>query len=470
MALMYVFLRLIRLDITYDEAWTLEAFVPLNFINILNYTPCDANNHILNTLLIKVLYLSGFKSLIIARLPNFFAFTIYLLFSFKISKFLPNTIGLILFFLLLINPFLLDFFSLARGYGLGICFQTASIFYLFVFLKDCQLKYTLYSNIAASCASLANFSQLNYWVALIFTLAIIILCCKKINKIKFIVYNSIVAIIFLLIIYEPIRKLVKGGNLYYGGSSNFYSDTLVSLTKYTQYSPNVNQYTYLFLNIFLIALLVGTSFLLINNLRKKINFFKIENSIFLIVSLPILSPIIQHYLLGTLYLIDRTALFYYPLLILLLCFTLNLFQGVVKNIVLAIATFIFCLNFTLTANLYKTAIWYFDSHTKDILAQINKSGANQNKVISTDFSWPFQSSIYYYLDKNEYPYINIVKNKRDREEISPNAEYYIYLNKSLEKVGYEADKQKVLSFKRDTLFYYEKEGIYVLRKINDNIN
>lgn len=462
--LIYTFYRAFNIDITYDEAWTIKDFVPLDFINILNYSPCDANNHILNTLLIKFIGTLGGKSLFFARLPNFLSLIGYLYFSYKISKFVPNPISIILFILLLINPFLLDFFSLARGYGMGIFFQTASIFYLFLFIKRKELKHNLLSLIFASLACLSNFSQLNYWIALTITIGVIILYSSKINKLKFILYNSIIAIIFLLIIYEPVRKLVIGGNLYYGGNNNFYSDTLLSLTKYTQYSPTSNQYTHVFLVIFLLSLLTGISFLLIKNFKNKISELKIENSLLLITFLAVLSPILQHYLLGTLYLIDRTALFYYPLFILLLCFSLNLKKGLIHTIVLGSLTLIFCLNFIFSANLYKTAVWYFDSHTRDILSKLNEKGIKENRNISIDFSWPFQSSVYYYYYKNTYPNLNLVKDKQNREEVSTDAEYYIYLSNSLEKVGYEANTQKILPLKKDTLFSYETEGIYIFEK------
>jgi hypothetical protein len=462
--LLYVFLRLVKLDATFDEVWTIEGFASQDYIDILNYTPCDANNHLLNTLLIKLIFSLGIKNLFFARIPNFIALIGYLFFSYKISNFLHRPFKFILFVLLLMNPFLLDFFSLARGYGLGICFQTASIFYLFLFVKTQRLKYNIVSLISASLASLSNFSQLNCWFAILLAIIAVIVFSDKINKTKFFIYNTITILIFILIIYEPLRKLVGGGHLYYGGNDNFYSDTLISLTKYTQYSSVNNTFTHIVLIVFLLCLLISLVFLVKKNLKNKCTFLTIENILFFIVFVSIASPIVQHYFLGTLYLIDRTALFYYPLLILLLCFCLSLYDGAIQKITLSIVTAFLFLNFIFSANFYKTALWYFDSHTQDILTQINEEGIRKNKTLFIDFSWPFQSSFNYYYDKNKtYSNMKIVNNKEKRGEVAPKTDYYIYLKTSLEKVGYEADKQKILAYKNDTLLFYKTEGIYVFK-------
>ena len=73
-------IRAVVLGITYDEAWTINDFVHQRVINILNYTPCDANNHILNTLAIKLVYFLTGASTFTTRLPNVLAFIVYLYF------------------------------------------------------------------------------------------------------------------------------------------------------------------------------------------------------------------------------------------------------------------------------------------------------------------------------------------------------------------------------------------------------
>src|SRR6218665_604044 len=464
----YVLIRAIHADITYDEAWTLNSFVPLNVIHVINYTPCDANNHILNTLLIKFFYCIGIENVFGARLPNVLACILYLVYAFSISAFLSRTSVVVLFLLLALNPFVLDFYSLARGYGLGLAFQTMSVYYLFIFVKNKELKPANYALICSALAVVSNFSQLNYWAACQLTLLVVFFFFQKGsgNKSRFITSQLLINVCLALFIYEPVRKLIKGRNLYYGGDTGFYHDTLVSLTKYTQYLTEPNGYTYLITNTFLCLAGLGICFLLLRNVVAKGASLAVENALFLLVCTAVASSVLQHWLLGTLYLIDRTALFYIPLLMMLLCFTFDLNPTLIKRAVFVMAVFMSAFNFMNHANTYKTAIWYFDSHTATILDLLNKKGTAGHKQVKLDFSWPFQSGVHYYNIQKAYPNVIVLHDAiHNREAIHPSAEYYIYLGGSLEKVGYNAATQLISSYKKDTIMVFEKEKIYVFENI-----
>lgn len=437
-------------------------------MEIINYKFCDANNHILNTLLIKLFFLTGNHSLFVARLPNVLAFIMYLVFSYKLtSKYLPSFVRISCFLLLLLNPFLLDFFSIARGYGLSLGFLMASIYYAIRYADKGKTTHIWQALGCGAMGVLCNFSLLNYWVSLLLIINGIALFSKVKHNFKttFLVSLS-VAFMLLAILYEPIRKLRINNSLYYGGNDNFYTDTLVSLAKYSFYSTESNGFIQGALMVFMVLVFVSVlvSFFVKSDQQTS------KNIIFAITILCILSVIAQHYLLGTLYLIDRTALFFYPLFILLLCFSLSVFTGFAKNIVLAFVTLSFAINFVNHANFYKTATWYFDAHTVNILNVINQKGKTQYRVMKIDFSWPFQSSVGYYLKQNKknYPFIEIVKNREDREDCNENSDYYIYLSKSLEKVGYEANNQKINAISKDTLLHYKAENIMVFENITSS--
>lgn len=460
----YVVARTFTVDITYDEVWTINEFVPQSIIHILNYTPCDANNHIINTLLIKLLLVFGNHSLWVARLPNVLAFVMYLLYSYKItSRYLSPFVGIACFLLLLLNPFLLDFFSIARGYGLSLGFLLASIYYTLQYANEAQTPALCKAIGLGAIGVLCNFSLLNYAVSLVCVVNITALFLRK--KIHFkttFLCSLLVAALLTTVVYEPIRKLKQNGNLYYGGNTSFYSDTLVSLAKYCFYSPETNSLIFYSLNVFLFILILTTTL----SFFYKDKLFLRKNIVLSITILCIFSVIIQHYLLDTLYLIDRTALFFYPLFILVLSFSFNSFLCSIKNWIIALIAIVFSVNFFYHANLYKTAIWYFDAHTSTILNTLNEKGKKENKKLKIDFSWPFESSIAYYTKKNEYPFIEIVKNKSNREDLNAETDYYLYLTKSLEKVGYDANAQKIITLKKDTTLEYKPENILVFENIN----
>lgn len=163
----YVFARTILVGITYDEAWTLGAFVRGSFYNIVTCEPAIANNHLLNSFLIKMIYSFGQETVFLARLPNLLSMIAYLYFSFKICHtFFKPLLGISLYILLISNPFLLDFFGLARGYGLGIGFLMSSLYFLLKFRKTGVSRNGIFALLLGSFAVLSNLTFLFFFVGL----------------------------------------------------------------------------------------------------------------------------------------------------------------------------------------------------------------------------------------------------------------------------------------------------------------
>lgn len=242
LAFVYLLIRAITVGITYDEAWTIRSFVPQNILNIITLSPCEANNHILNTLLIKFFFLFENHSVFIARLPNVLASILYLYYGYKILfQKLSPFIGLACFLLLILNPFVIEFFSIARGYGLALGFQMASFYYFLVFLNRHKSHDVLLSLVFCFLSIISVISLLNFYVVILFLIIVSLFVFKgeKNNKLSFI-YSIFITTALAVFITIPIKKLVKNNCLYYGGFHNFYSDTLNSLTQYSLYSPDVN--------------------------------------------------------------------------------------------------------------------------------------------------------------------------------------------------------------------------------------
>jgi hypothetical protein len=458
----YVTYRAYILGITYDESWTLRSFVDLSFMEILNCTSCDANNHILNTLLIKLL--SNFNdTLFIVRLPSVFAFLLYSYFGYKICfNFLNTLFGICVFIVLLSNPFVLDFFSLARGYSLALGFQMMAIYYFIQFFQSLKYKHVILSLTSGVFMVMSNFSFLTFWLALAFMISLYSFYIKKQIILKKVLLSIFcISFILLALLYEPIRKMMTQGNFYYGGNSDFYSDTLISLTKYSLYSPIESSLTHWILNLFLIVIIGGITYSFFDKSMLK----RYSTLLLVLIIICITALILQYYLFGTLYLIDRTALFFYPLCILLFGFVFHtLYQKYKHWIILAVLgifTTLFVLNFTSKANTYKTATWFFDAHSSEILEQFNEIGKKSGTPVKIDYSWPFESSFQYYTTKNKYDYIELVKNPWNREVFNPNADYFVFLNHSLEKVGYEIEHQKIIDTTKIIKQSFESEHIII---------
>jgi hypothetical protein len=467
----YVAIRASLLNFTYDEIWTVTDFVPLGLMDILNCSPCDANNHIVNTYLIKLFYLIKNNSVFLARVPNLMALGFFIFFSYKTSKsFFSPIIGLSFFVILLFNPFILDFFGLARGYGIALAFMMASIYFLFQYFSFQKSKYAFISLGLSAFSVICNYPFLNYFLGVLFIINFYYFFSIFKSKafLKFSAFSLAITAVLGLIIYEPIRKLIKGKGLYYGGASDFYHDTLGTLTTHTLYNPYDFENAFVILNIFLVI------FLVIASLNFNIKNFSLKSltqnrkGLFTILLLiPILSNITQFYLLNTLYLIDRTALLYYPLIMLVLAVwaddvVYRKFKPVTIFITGCIAIFSF-INFSSNASLLKTVTWEHDSRTSEILAWLNRKGEEENRVIKFDSSWPFQMGVRYYMDK--FGFRNIEYVKKERQVVDSEAEFYIYYNKSLPKVSYNLNEQKINLSSKDTILKYDKEAILLFSNI-----
>lgn len=260
----------------------------------------------------------------------------------------------------------------------------------------------------------------------------------------------------IAVIYEPVRKMRENGSLFYGGENDFYSDTLVSLTRSSMYFEE--SHVHLILNIFLIVLVAA----LVLSYRRGFVLTASKNILVYVTVLCISSVIAQHYLLGTLYVIDRTALFFYPLFMLLLCLALNDIPGRTAPIAAGLLVGAFTVNFAIHATLYKTALWYFDSRTQAVLEYLNETGRRMHKVILLDSSWPFRSSTGHYASTGKYPFVKVIEGY----PMHPDAEYYIYLSTTIEKVGYNPEDPKenpILTMRKTELLDYPDEGIHVYR-------
>jgi len=109
-------------SITVDEAFTYTRFVVPPFSAMRTFY--DAGNHVLNTLLAKVsVSLFGASDLAL-RLPSLLGGLFYFAGLFLVSRRLFGLGGWFLLSIALnsLNPFLLDYLSAARGYGLALAF------------------------------------------------------------------------------------------------------------------------------------------------------------------------------------------------------------------------------------------------------------------------------------------------------------------------------------------------------------
>lgn len=467
-AFLYVAARAWLLEITFDEDWSVHGFATKSFGEIILCRPCDANNHLLNTLLIRFFKLLFSDSLFVARLPNVLAFLVYWAAAHKISAKLLPLPRICLFLLLISNPFVLDFFSLARGYGLSIAFVTASSYFALRHHRNTKLGSAVLAISMASLAVLSNFTTLYFFVAVSLVVGVTQLIRLRKNLWEYLSIELAVASALGLIILGPILELSSNKLLFYGGREGFYRDTLYSLASYTHGHPFEAMDVAIYLKAFL--LLSGAIFVAgLWSFRQKWQGLWSSPALpaSALLAIPALISILAVWLMDNLYLINRTALFLYPLAVITLGYWADTTRRTkarwVSFTALGIISLMLLVNLLHNLNLHKSITWPHDTRTQKILQKINTETTGKERVV-LDSSWPFIRSIEYYIRKGGYD--NFHYHKKNRYGVEEGqVDYFIYFDRPLWKLGYFAHEHPILGYSKDTLMHFPEEGIWVFSNL-----
>ncbi len=331
---------------THDESYTYLRYVGQSFIQIISYDTPFTNNHILNTLLMKYFEVLFGTSELVLRAPNIISLIVYLFFTYMIIRDIKAYVSLVIFILMTFSPYLLDFFGLARGYGISTGLMIFSLYYLLHFFNSKKQRDLVLFNLGSFFAVLANFALLDYWIAVIFAYNFTVLLesrfsNKRVNFKDFLVkYNKINAIFLILstiVIYEPLRKIMSLDIIDFGGKTGFVRNTIGTLIIKVFYKIPVGPATWLILKIAVLCI-VGISFVIIlkNIYSRSYDFFRDSKPLIIInltLILVAIITILQHLLFQTDFLMGRFALFLFPLFVLNVGFLLEYFIRRGHNII-----------------------------------------------------------------------------------------------------------------------------------------
>lgn len=128
--------RAVSQSITHDEALTYRDFVAAPFRHLV--THFSANNHLVNSLACRLTTSLLGISETTMRLPSLGGGLFYLVAVFLLCRYVfgEGVLFLAAVAVLSLNPFVLDYLSVARGYGLGLGFLLWAMYQLFRFVGD----------------------------------------------------------------------------------------------------------------------------------------------------------------------------------------------------------------------------------------------------------------------------------------------------------------------------------------------
>jgi len=422
----YTAARAVMLSFTHDESFTWIHYVQLPLTDILWFAAPSGNNHLLNTLLMKGCSLAGGDSEWVLRLPNLAGHLLYLGFSIAILRRIRNPwVRLFGFLLLNLNPFLLDFFSLARGYGISLGLMMGSLYWFLRWISHPKLRNLLLALLFLIPATLANITLVPCFIACWITaLALripgVIPGENPLPAKQWIAVNlSFLAagVLLTAFLWLPLSRMIEANRIDYGGTTGFWTDSVVSLIKKSCYGMSYRHLaTEIFSTIWGISLIAG--FLLwIRSLVRRKEATPFPPSLLLFLLLFLLTAIgwiLQFHLFGTPYLMSRTALSLWPLMAFILTLMLDHPKpgSSLRPYTSLAAGFLsipLMINFLLVANVTHTLEWRFDADTKAIATYLERQRPVRPTLqVTIACSWIYEPTLNYYRLSQGYSWFAAV--------------------------------------------------------------
>lgn len=416
---LYVVIRAWLLSFTHDEGLTFMHFMYAPIKDVITYSYANANNHVLNTLLMRLMAAILPLKDHWLRLPNVLCYLLYLVFSWRIVSDFDKKYWRIAAWLFLNSiPYLLDFFSLMRGYGLSFGFMMTSLYFLKIYLANPRYRTLIFCLIPAGLAVLSSMVLLNYFLALTAVLFLQTLLCKKPVRFKWRTLEIYFAVAIPLLAYALYVsfRLRAEKELFFGSTDGFWMGTVKSLVTRILYLETAEEgdriyvggVPFLIFSIFIIAVLCTAAYLFFRKWRHGIKAINFSQALFLLLILCAASIIAQYYLLGTLLVIDRTALFLVPIFLLLIIFIFReMWTHQAARVVFATIILISGINFFLHANFTHCLEWNYDANTEHMMHDLRayNQTKHDNKVRWLHTYWTYHPASAFYQNTDDYSFL-----------------------------------------------------------------
>lgn len=434
-----------HIPITHDETATAIYYSKFTAWQIMMYPDNWPNNHILNTLLVKCsISLFGAEQWSV-RLPSFISFGLYAWAAVRISDLIFGRTSIMILgstALFVANPYLLDFFGLSRGYGMAAAMALLSLSFMVEgFLKD-KVGKVWVAIIVGVLASYANFSLLLFLAAtsLIGFIFFSIHFYPKTNLKKWATHIGALFILVLLygaLITVPILKMQTTNQFQYWTSNGFFKDTIFSSTESWRYNANLFfEFDRMVLAYLVVVIVILALARLIWHFRKTTQKEKlIKSPLFVCTSVLLLTGMInlcQNKLLGTPNLLDRTALFFYPLFIAVL---LSLLGDVLSksrtqkmpSTVLSVGLLaLSALHLIDRYNSKAVRDWTFNANTINVLNYLNNSRNVDTEEVTLKTHWLYHPSFIFYTSTGKADWLNLYDYDKQIDTLTDAQYYYIF--------------------------------------------
>ncbi|MBI3519927.1 MAG: hypothetical protein HY062_11285 [Bacteroidetes bacterium] len=374
----YIVLRALNLVMTHDEAYS--------FYNVKHFwwveTLCTGNTHWFNFLAIKMAVMLGFEKASQLRWFSLLSSGVFLTvvyFWIKSLKDIPTKV--FAFSFLLLNPFLVDYLSLARGYSTGLMFQSVSMLCYYIAVQKRNRGTATLALFCAGMAAIANFNFFYFFVAfsILYFLKYHFKQDFQFLKNKLFYLESVFALGITCTVVKALQFITTCSNDIgaYGGENlveSVFSGYVYTLVYHAYELPGsvIICLAYALFIVILITSVYGIWF----SKKHRIGWYRFSSSVLLLM---LGLCVFNKWCFGVLYPMDRTALMFYPLLALVLTgfFKSLLPKNKVKNALLYMASAILTFHFLCSVNITRTFDYWQQSDTKACFVYLDSIGAKK---------------------------------------------------------------------------------------------
>lgn len=459
----YVVTRTIYVDMTHDEAYS--------FYNVKHFwlveTLCTGNTHWFNFLAIKTAVLLGLEKTSQLRWFTVLSAGIYFTTSyFWIKSLKNNATKSFAFAIALLNPYVIDYLGLARGYASGLMFESLSILCYYISIKENKKNISLLALIFAGLAAIANFNFFYF-----FTAFNVLYFYKELAKRQFTIFKQKLfyfeitySLIITWLVLRALKFITECSNDIgeYGGNTliNSIFEGMINSFFYGRLNEHTtNILAYVFFGIIIIATLHAVFFYK----KHKTHWYQLS-AVILLIMLGLTT--FNKWTFNVLYPTYRTTLMFYPLISLLLVgfFSTVIHHLKTKTILMYSISVLILLNFLSTINIKKTFDYYHQEDSKASLDLLKKLGAKRVGLCGEIFG--VYRNYYQITDNYQYPFTaerlntdEIIRDTRFSDDILED-EYLVLFP------PYNMSYYKGKAIKLKAVKYFQKSGTLIV-KIND---
>lgn len=388
---LYLIIRSFTVFYLHDELVTKWIYV-IHWFPFPNRGEIDANNHFFLSLLAG-LFTRVFKSdsMFFIRLGSLLAFPIYFWSAYRLKFLFQQKWN---FYALLIalttSAFLIEFFGLARGYGLALAFLVFSLQQMTAYFHSGSKKALLAALIGCILLVYSSLTFLPFALIGVLFIGLFTLKNALAGPVKSYLWLVPVGLALIPLAYfiEYSFILKELGKLYYGGTEGFFANTIHSLTRYVWRIETT------WVDVVLVLLTCFILFVTVKRYWKSKSLFDPKMIFSLFFFLSVASILAQRWVLGVNFPEDRTALYLVVFFFGALFFSIDEFTQK-KGIGL------FCLGFSFVFFLFNLnfsySIAFFQEHLDEELVTLIPESVNGTPA-TTAGRWNMENELTRQLD------------------------------------------------------------------------